>query len=112
MPANVHNAQAITDRLSQQAQTDRLRITTHAHQEMVAEDIGLDDVVCAFRQATLVENYPEHKRGACCLVYGQNRNGRDLHIVCTTSLDLAIIITVYEPKPPKWESPFKRGKTK
>ena len=49
MPANVHNAQAITDRLSQQAQTDRLRITTHAHQEMVAEDIGLDDVGIALQ---------------------------------------------------------------
>ena len=37
---------------------------------------------------------------------------RYLHIVCTTSLGLATIITVYEPKLPKWVTPFKRGGTR
>lgn len=74
------------------------------------EDIALHDVLCALRKGTVVENYPDHKRGPCCLVYGQNHTGRNLHVVCTTSLDLAIIITVYEPKLPKWKDPFTREK--
>ena len=108
---DVHSHQAIIDRLRQQAETDRLRITLHAHQEMVEEDVSLDEVVSVLSQAKVVENYPDHKRGACCLVCGPSPAQRHLHIVCTTSLDAAIIITVYEPKPPKWVTPFQRGRT-
>ena len=108
---NTRDRTAITHRLSRQAQEDRLRVTAHAHQEMVEESIVLDDIVCVLRRATVIENYPDHRRGSCCLLYGQNGAGRDLHVVCTTSLDLAIIITVYEPKPPKWKTPFTRGRT-
>jgi len=107
---NTRDTKAIADRLALQAQGERIRITTHAHQEMVEEAVVLDDVLFALRRATVIENYPDHKRGPCCLVYGQSQMGRDLHVVCTTSLELAIIITVYEPKPPKWKGPFTREK--
>ncbi len=108
---DAHSPEAITDRLQRQAEADRFRITAHAHQEMVEEDVSLDDVIGVLRQATLVENYPDHKRGPCCLVCGPFEAERHLHVVCTTSLDLAIIITVYEPKLPKWVTPFERGRT-
>ncbi|TVR62055.1 MAG: DUF4258 domain-containing protein [Spirochaetaceae bacterium] len=108
---NTGDIEAIAERLAFQAQKESIRVTVHAHQEMVEEDILLDDVLCALRQAKIVENYPEHRRGPCCLIHGKNSTGRDLHVVCTTSLDVAIIITVYEPKPPKWKNPFTRGRT-
>jgi hypothetical protein len=108
---NTLDIKAIADRLFFQAQREYVRVTMHAHQEMVEEDIVLDDVLRVLHQARVVENYPEHKRGPCCLVHGQNSTGRDLHVVCTTSLDIATIITVYEPKPPKWKNPFTRGRT-
>jgi len=111
MDVNTRDIRAIADRLGFQAQGESIRVTVHAHQEMVEEDIVLDDVLRVLRRATVVENYPDHKRGSCCLVHGQNSTGRDLHVVCTTSLDIAIIITVYEPKPPKWLDPFTREKT-
>ena len=107
---NTHDIKAIADRLAFQAQEESVRVTVHAHQEMVEENIVLDDVLRVLRRATVVENYPDHKRGSCCLVCGQNSTERDLHVVCTTSLDIAIIITVYEPKPPKWQDPFTRGR--
>ena len=109
---DIHSANAITVRLRRQAEGDRLRITVHAHQEMVEEDVSLDDVIHALGQAMLVENYPEHQRGPCCLVCGQSAGERYLHVVCTTSLGLATVITVYEPKLPKWATPFKRGGTR
>ncbi len=108
---DTHDAAAIAERLSRQAQTEQIRVTAHAHQEMVEEDILLDDILCVLRRAIVVENYPDHKRGSCCLVYGRSTEGRDVHVVCTSSLDLAIIITVYEPKLPKWKNPFTRSKT-
>ncbi|MEW6363297.1 MAG: DUF4258 domain-containing protein [Acidobacteriota bacterium] len=101
---------AIAGRLRQQAETDRLRVTVHAHQEMVEEDISLEDVRDVLLDPVLIENYPEHKRGPCCLVGQRTARGRYVHVVCTTSLDIAIIITVYEPRPPKWATPFERGR--
>jgi hypothetical protein len=61
--------------------------------------------------AQVVEDYPEHRRGACCLVCQRTRRGKYVHVVCTTSLDVAVIITVYEPRAPKWATPFERGKS-
>jgi hypothetical protein len=95
-------------RLGRQARGELIRITTHAHQEMVEDDVRLDDLLCALRRATVIENYPHHQRGPCCLVYGRSCAGRDLHVVCTTSLDVAIVITVYEPTLPKWRDPYTR----
>ncbi|MBM4122800.1 MAG: DUF4258 domain-containing protein [Nitrospira sp.] len=56
----------------------------------------------------VIENYPEHRRGPCCLLNGQTERGRPLHIVCTTAQPSLIIITAYEPRPPKWVTPTQR----
>ncbi len=109
--AGGQNFEVIAERLSQQADMGQFRVTAHAHQEMVEDNVQLADVVDVLRRATVVENYPEHRRGPCCLVCGEDHSGRHLHVVCTTALDLTVIITVYEPTLPKWETPFRRGKT-
>jgi hypothetical protein len=87
---------------------ERFRLTQHAQQEMAAEEIRLDDVLHAITNAELVENYPAHRRGACCLLSGHDANNGPLHIVCTTAQPTLIIITVYVPRPPKWISPTQR----
>ena len=108
---DVHSAEAIADRLRCQAERRSFVVTAHAHQEMAEESVSLESVTSVLLDATVIENYPDHRRGACCLVGGQSKAGRDLHVVCTTSLDPAIIITVYEPKQPKWKDPFTRGES-
>lgn len=85
-----------------------IRLTVHAHQEMVEEDIAVSELLTGLDNCTLLENYPEHKRGACCLVCGRAETGRYLHVVCTYEYPESVIITMYEPKPPKWETPYKR----
>lgn len=85
-------------------------MTQHAQQEMAEEDILLGDLLEALQRVQVLEHYPEHRRGACCLVWGYTFARRPLHVVCTTEQPLLIVITVYEPKPPKWESPVRRGK--
>src|SRR5690242_15705476 len=90
------------------AASGNFRITQHAAQEMTAEAIALSDVLVAITNARLLEDYPDHRRGACCLLYGTDANARDIHIVCTTANPTLIIITVYLPKPPKWLSPTQR----
>jgi len=104
------SAAAIMNRLRSQVAARLVRITQHAHQEMVEEGISLEDVFQALVTGRVLENYPEHRRGACCLAGGSTGLGRAIHVVCTTELPVTIVITVYEPKPPKWVTPTRRGK--
>lgn len=99
----------IAERLQRLAYEDAIRITIHGHQEMVADDVSYEELREALQQSRVIENYPDHQRGACCLVCGSTLAGRQLHVVCTTSLEVIVIITVYAPTPPKWVTPFQRG---
>ncbi|MEW6202580.1 MAG: DUF4258 domain-containing protein [bacterium] len=106
--ADIVDPAAIFKKIRIQAKEENVYITQHAQQEMVEEDITLDEVLEAVSVGQVLENYPEHKRGACCLVNGFTNDGRPIHIVCTTAKPMLIIITVYEPKPPKWATPTQR----
>lgn len=100
--------QRIREQLRVRVAAGSLRITQHAAQAMAEEGITLDEVVEALTAGNVLEHYPEHRRGACCLVYGRSRGRRDLHIVCTTNQPILIVITVYEPRPPRWLTPTRR----
>jgi hypothetical protein len=106
---DVTNLEVVLERIRTQADADNVRITQHAQQEMVEEEITLDEILEAMTTGQILENYPEHRRGACCLLNGFTQAGRPVHIVCTTARPVLIIITVYEPKPPKWITPTQRG---
>ncbi|MBF0508880.1 MAG: DUF4258 domain-containing protein [Deltaproteobacteria bacterium] len=100
----------IEHRIKKQVAGRELRLTLHAQQEMVNEDVTVQELLSALTGCSVVEEYPDHQRGACYLVCGQASTGRYLHTVCTTDQPLLIVITVYEPKPPKWPTPFSRRK--
>mgnify|MGYP002405551717 CR=1 FL=1 len=107
---DVYNLEKILDKIKDRASNENIRITQHAQQEMVDENINLNVVLEAISRSEILENYPEHRRGTCCLLNGTTDNGKNLHIVCTTSQPILIIITVYLPKPPKWVTPTQRRK--
>ena len=100
---------SIKARIIEQIRAGLVRFTIHAHQEMAAENFALDDVLEGLTGGQLLENYPEHKRGACALFGGVALDERPIHIVCTTGHPVLIVITVYEPKPPKWLTPTQRN---
>ena len=105
------NPDATLRRMRVQASAEQIRITVHAQQEMAEESISIVEVLEAIATARILEDYPEHQRGACCLIGGRTTTERPLHIVCTTTRQLLIIITVYEPKPPKWVTPTQRRRS-
>ena len=96
------------ERIKQAAKRGRFKITLHARVEMHAEGIMDKEMREAILDGTIVEDYPEDERGHSCLVYGQTGEGRHLHVVVSAFADPPIIITVYEPKPPRWETPTER----
>ena len=77
------------------AAAEALQVTPHAQQEMVEEEITLDEVLQSIRHGEILEDYPEHWRGACCRVDGFTDEDRTLDIVCTTGQPLLILITAY-----------------
>lgn len=100
---------SVLDRIRSQATSGRIRITLHAHEEMVEEGISLADVLEAIQDSTLLEYYSEHRRGPCGLLNGSTSTGRPVHVVCTTAQEVLVLITVYEPKRPKWVTPTQRS---
>lgn len=105
---DVTNLEVVLKRIRALADLENIRITQHAQQEMVEDEIILDDILETIATGQILENYPEHRRGACCLLNGLTRDNRPLHIVCTTARPALIIITVYKPKSPKWKTPTQR----
>ena len=103
------DAEAIQSSIRELVAAGAYRVTRHAHEEMVAEDISLADVFDAIGTGVLIEDYADHRRGPCCLLSGATRSGRPLHVVCSTEPPVIILVTVYEPKPPRWETPRRRG---
>lgn len=84
-------ADLLIERIRNLAAAEQIRITQHAHEKMVEEEIRLDEVVRAIRSAEVLETYPEHRRGACCLICGRTETGRPLHLVCTTAQPVLVI---------------------
>jgi hypothetical protein len=102
------NIDVVLVRIRTQAVARAIRVTDHAREEMEAEAITLAEVLEAVAAGQIIENYPDHRRGACCLLSGLTTRGRHLHVVCTTPQSSLVIITVYVPTPPKWMSPTER----
>lgn len=105
------DAAEIVDRIRRCFERGDVFFSVHARQEMAEEGIETDELGAAVATAELLEDYPEHRRGPCCLLVGTTRTGRSLHVVCTTDLASVIVITVYEPTPPRWVTPHRRGGT-
>lgn len=99
---------AILQAIRARAAREEVRITQHAQQEMVEEAISMDDLLHVVSTARIIENYPKHRRGACCLLHGTDASGRNIHVVCTAAQPTLIIITAYLPVPPKWVTPTQR----
>jgi hypothetical protein len=85
------------------------RFSSHADEEAQEERIAVVEIKEAILRGTILENYPDHRRGPCCLLYGKASTSRDLHVVISTGVLPLTIVTVYEPMPPRWRNPTERG---
>ena len=97
------------ERIGETIRTGGIELSRHALQRAVAEEISLDEIRQPLLSGMIVEDYLEHSRGPCCLVYGRTETGRDLHVVITSTLMPVLVITVYEPRAPFWTTPVTRG---
>lgn len=100
---------AILDLFKRAVKECQIKISLHAAEEALAEEITRREIEAALLNAQLLEDYPDWWLGPSCLICGRTDAGRDLHIVASYSGLPVTIITVYEPRPPKWVTPTLRG---
>jgi len=87
----------------------QIKISLHAADEALSEEITRLEIESAMLNAEMLEDYPEWWLGPSCLIHGRTRSGRHLHLVVSYP-DLPVtVITVYEPRPPKWITATMRG---
>jgi hypothetical protein len=103
------NEPAILELLKQVVAEHEIKISLHAAEEALAEEITRPEIESAMLTAQLLEDYPDWWLGPSCLIHGRTKSGRSLHLVVSYPGLPVTIITVYEPRPPKWTTPSVRG---
>ena len=85
-------------------------LTSHARMQAGKRYVESRALVQALVDGEILEAYPEDPRGPSALLLGYAGDGRPLHTVC--ALDPSgtlLVITVYEPEPPRWLDYRTRG---
>ena len=90
---------------------DYLEFRLHAIKRMFERGISASDARQVVKQGTVIEEYPTDTPYPSLLILGFVR-GRALHVMVAVDQKArrAIIVTVYEPDPLKWEPGFRRRK--
>jgi Domain of unknown function (DUF4258) len=92
------------------ARRGAVHISSHALERMEKGGITSDVVVRGLETASVVEDYPDAKRGPSVLVLFMDQE-QPWHAVWGVSQhlpDLAVLITVYRPDPAQWSQDFRR----
>ena len=72
--------------------------TDHALQRMIRRDISDTEVIEAILAGEIIEEYPDDKYSPSCLIYGQTKAGRHIHVQCCLPPRVKVI-TTYDPDP-------------
>ena len=86
-------------------------IISFTHTEKLRQRrIKAEDIEQVVETGTIIEAYPEDRRGPSCLILGFVGK-RPLHVVCgRLDAEEILVITAYEPDPAEWESDGKTRK--
>lgn len=81
-----------------------VRITDHADEEAVDDDLTFDEIYFSVMHGEIIEEYPNDKPYPSCLVMGMNFASEPIHSVWAYNPEnrWAVIITVYRPDPVRW----------
>lgn len=82
----------------------RYQYSLHALRRSISRQISRSEIEEAIGCAEIIEDYPSDKYGPSCLLYGDTKSGRPLHIQITSDPLSVKIITVYIPDPSEWDN--------
>lgn len=91
------------DAVRKAVQDGHWALTQHARERAGKRRVGDEALACTLAAGEILEDYPDDPRGPSALVLGHSAEGLPLHAVCAFDPGGALmIITVYEPEPPRW----------
>ena len=104
----------VIDDIIQAIQANRVKVTDHADEEAVSDQLTLDQIYSSVLSGEIIENYPDDRPYPSCLIYGQTIKGDPVHSVWAYNKETrwAVLITVYKPHPKRWVNWRKRRKMK
>lgn len=101
------------ERIKECALSGNWYMSHHAREQAGKRHILMDYIVHALCEGELIEDYPADPISHKALILGHTPEEKSLHAVCAFDpMGSLIIITVYEPTPPKWINERTRGGSK
>ena len=88
----------------------KMRWTNHIFVRLIQRNISIPDVENVIRTGEVIENYPNDDPYPSCLILGNTRNGKFIHVVCGLGEDEIWLITAYYPDIMKWSEDFRTRK--
>lgn len=88
-----------------------LRVSAHALQKLVNEDIFIEPLIDGIAGASLVEDYPDYFKGPAVLVLQFDENQSPFHLVWglpAGAQEPAVLVTAYRPDPNRWKDRYSR----
>jgi len=82
---------------------NQYEFSEQALNQSILRKISVAEIKQAILQGNIIEDYPNDKYGASCLIFALTQQQRPLHIHCSyPTRSLIKIITVYQPNPNLW----------
>ena len=101
------------NKIKELVETRDIRISEHGYDELANDGLTAREIVAGFKNAVLVENYPEYPKGACVLVLQRDSSGNPVHVVWGIpkgNSRPAVLITAYQPDTQRWNETFTERK--
>jgi Domain of unknown function (DUF4258) len=95
------------EEIRQKIADEQFEFSKHAVDQSILRNILVREVREAIANGQIIEDYPDDKYGASCLISGLTQDERPIHIHCSyPSRPLIKIITLYEPSLQRWNDDF------
>jgi len=82
-------------------------LSKHAVDQSILRNIRIKEIREMINNGEIIEDYPDDKYGASCLICGFTMVNRPLHLHCSyPSRPILKIITLYQPTEERWQNNF------
>jgi heterodisulfide reductase subunit C len=99
--------ESLVEAIRQKVADEKFEFSKHAADQSLLRQIQVQEVREAIASGQVIEDYPDDKYGASCLICGWTEAQRPIHIQCSyPSRSIVKIITLYKPDPQRWNDDF------